>query len=76
LPKLFFEYAPLSVFQRLGYLLEVELGYTALADSLYNKMQEFGLVCKRTRLSISKPASGNYNKRWNIVVNTQIEIDE
>ena len=76
LPKLFFEYAPLSIFQRLGYLLEVELGYTALADGLYNKMQEFGLVCKRTRLSISKPASENYNKRWNIVVNTQIEIDE
>lgn len=76
LPKLFFEYAPLSIFQRLGYLLEVELGYTALADALYNKMQEFGLVCKRTRLSISKPASENYNKRWNIVVNTQIEIDE
>lgn len=72
----FFNYAPLSVFQRLGYLLDVVLGFTELADTLYNKLIECDYAIKKTRLSLFQPANGETNPRWKIIINTQIEIDE
>src|SRR5690554_6122400 len=42
-PKSFFEYVPLPVLQRLGYLLDVELGYSELANDLLSEIRKYPL---------------------------------
>jgi len=77
LPKLFFDQVPASVIQRLGYLLDVALGYTIIADELLKKMKDFGCITRNTPLKNRKPTFGSItNQKWRIIVNEQIEIGE
>jgi len=77
LTKLFFEYTPAPVIQRLGYMLDAELGYASIADKLLEKLNEFGSVNRNTPLKNRKSTLDCItNKKWRIIVNEQIEIDE
>ena len=73
----FFEHAQTSVIQRLGYLLEEELGLKKQADDLYEMARKYGRPFRKTPLKNRKRIVGcPVNEKWNIIVNEQIEIDE
>lgn len=73
----FFKIAATPVFQRFGYILEHILEKENLAECLYAKMQAAGLKWRKTPLKPSKPTEAcTFNKKWKIVVNQPIEIDE
>ena len=75
--KTFFYYVPTSTVQRLGYLLENELEQPKQADILYSKAQTHGCKFQKIPLKYSKPTENcKTNKKWKIVVNEYIEIDE
>jgi predicted transcriptional regulator of viral defense system len=77
LSELFFKHVPAPVIHRLGYLLDVALGYTDIAEVLLEKMKEFGCSTRNTPLKNRKSTVGCItNKKWRIIVNEQIEIDE
>jgi hypothetical protein len=77
LPGLFFDRIPAPVIQRLGYLLDVALGYNDKGDELLEKMKEFGCATRNTPLKNRKSTAGCItNKKWSVIVNEQIEIDE
>ncbi|OFX37842.1 MAG: hypothetical protein A2X08_06005 [Bacteroidetes bacterium GWA2_32_17] len=77
IPKLFFEHVPAPVIYRSGYLLDIELGYNTLANELLQKMKEFGCPMRKTPLKNRKSTFGCItNKKWKVIVNEQIEIDE
>jgi predicted transcriptional regulator of viral defense system len=73
----FFEYVPIPVIQRLGYLLDVELEYHAQADDLLLQVKQYGYSFRTTPLKNRKQVTGcETNKKWKIIINEQIEIDE
>ncbi|MDR2948737.1 MAG: type IV toxin-antitoxin system AbiEi family antitoxin [Prevotella sp.] len=73
----FFEYVPVPVIQRLGYLLEAELDCQKQADELYFVAGKYGCQFRRTPLKNRKSIAGYpVNEKWNIIINEQIEIDE
>jgi predicted transcriptional regulator of viral defense system len=73
----FFEYVPTPVIQRLGYLLDEELGLKKQADDLYIVAKKFGCKFRKTPLKNRKSiTSCSVNKKWNVIVNEHIEIDE
>jgi predicted transcriptional regulator of viral defense system len=77
LSELFFEHVPAPVLHRLGYLLDVALGYGDIAEVLLEKMKEFSCSTRNTPLKNRKSTVGCItNKKWRIIVNEQIEIDE
>lgn len=71
----FFQLAPMPVFQRLGYILESIIDRQDLADELYNKVQ--GHTIRKVPLKTGKPIN-NYevDKKWKVIINQEIEIDE
>ena len=72
----FFEYFPLSVLQRLGYLLDEELEFESLANDLWTKIQKYGLKLRTVPLRNRKSIKDcPINKKWKVIINTQIEID-
>lgn len=77
LTKEFFEYVPTPVIQRLGYILECILGYQLQADNLYSCVEKYNISFRKTPLKNRNPiANCEANKRWKIIINEQIEIDE
>ena len=66
-----------STIQRLGYLLE-EIKANEQADALFSLMKRTEKVMRRTPLKQSVATSKNMpiNKRWKIIENYTIEIDE
>ncbi|GHT63317.1 hypothetical protein FACS189451_09790 [Bacteroidia bacterium] len=77
LTKKFFEYVPTPVIQRLGYLLECVLEYQSQADNLYSCVGKYDILFRRTPLKNKKSiANCETNKKWKIIINEQIEIDE
>jgi predicted transcriptional regulator of viral defense system len=73
----FFEYVPIPIIQRLGYLLDEELNLKKQADDLYSVAQKFGCSFRKTPLKNRKSIQCfPINKKWKIIVNEQIEIDE
>lgn len=73
----FFQLFQIQAFQRLGYLLDAELGYNELADQLFLKIREYGNPFRRTMLKNRKSALGcPTNNKWKVVINENIEIDE
>lgn len=67
---------PIPAIQRLGYLLEV-LDYTEVADNLLHKVNETGITFRKTLLKAGKDNEGSdYNAKWKIIINEEIEIDE
>lgn len=77
LDKDFFAYATVSSVQRLGYLLENELGQKHLAEKLYLKSKEFNLKFLKIPLKNSKSVENfPINKKWKIIINETINIDD
>jgi predicted transcriptional regulator of viral defense system len=71
-----FDNTPVAVIQRLGYLLEV-LDYMELADDLLRKIKEAGIAFRKTALKAGKDSEDcDYNAKWKIIINEEIEIDE
>lgn len=76
IPPSIFETLPVPAIQRLGYLLE-ELDFTELADDLLHKVKEAGITFRRTLLKTGKDSEEcDYNAKWKIIINEEIEIDE
>lgn len=69
---------PAPVFQRLGYLLECVLEEQTKADDLFELTQSESLRFRKVPLKISKDIHANdeVNKKWKVIVNQEIEIDE
>ena len=77
LTKEFFQYVPTPVIQRLGYLLDEVLDYQSQADDLYLCTKKNNISFRRTPLKSKKSvANCETNKKWKIIINEQIEIDE
>lgn len=71
-----FDNTPVPTIQRLGYLLET-LDFTELADDLLHKVNEVGITFRRTLLKAGKDnEDSDYNAKWKIIINEEIEIDE
>lgn len=73
----FFAFVSTATIQRLGYLLENVLESTGLADRLYEKAMQahcnFQPVLLKTGKTVDQK---NQDKKWKIIINTDIEIDE
>ena len=73
----FFKTSAIPVFQRLGYILEHVLERADLAETLYSKMEVAGLKFRKIPFKINKPTEGcEVDKKWKVIINQEIEIDE
>ncbi len=73
----FFKHTAITAIQRLGYILEEVLLKKQLADSLYTVAMSRHCVFQRTALKPGKDITGcPTNKRWNLIINEQIILDE
>ena len=71
------EVVPVTVIQRLGFLLDVVLEEKMLADHLYEISRYAQLKFFRTPLKASGAVKElSSDQRWKVIVNTEIEIDE
>jgi hypothetical protein len=69
--------ATLATVQRLGYILEHVLQNQEQSDALYGELRQVASKLNRFPLSPRKSTVGaQVDKRWSILVNTEIEIDE
>ena len=69
--------APYAIIQRLGYLWEYECDQPELANILFKIMKESSYSFKTYKLNPGRDLQKQINRnRWNINVNTKIEIDE
>lgn len=63
--------------QRLGYILEHVIQNREQADALYVELRQAAAKLNSFPLSFRKSANGaEINKRWRILINTEIETDE
>jgi predicted transcriptional regulator of viral defense system len=77
IPETFFMHVPSPVIRRTGYLLDSELKYTRVADELYDRMLELKCSKRVTPLKPGKPTARYItDKKWGVIINTKIEIDE
>ncbi len=68
---------PISIIQRLGYILDVLLNCTDLANKIYEICQQNRLAFYSTMLKSKKYTKGcPINPKWKISINTEIEIDD
>ncbi|KAA6344199.1 hypothetical protein EZS27_008170 [termite gut metagenome] len=78
--KDFFEYTLSPVIQRLGYILDKELGFEELANTLFEKANDAGLSFRNVPLKTGKKDEILYSKavdkKWKIIINEEIEIDD
>lgn len=73
----FFNCTPISTIQRLGYILEEVLLKKQLANSLFEAAVSRNYIFQKISLKSDKNISGSdMNKRWKVVVNEQIILDE
>lgn len=73
----FFKASPTPVFQRFGYILEHILEREDLSELFYTKMKTSGLKCRKVPFKIGKPTDGyEIDKKWKVIINQEIEIDE
>ena len=73
----FFKISPAPVFQRLGFILEHILGREELAETLYSKIEAAGLKLRKIPFKINKPTECcEVNKKWKVIINQEIEMDE
>ena len=77
LTKEFFQYVPTPVIQRLGYLLDEVLECQSQAANLYSCVKKCDIPFRKTPLKNSNSiANCESNKKWKIIINEQIAIDE
>jgi predicted transcriptional regulator of viral defense system len=70
------EHSPVSVLQRLGYLLEEITGHYDLANTLHRMLQENDAALFRTPLKTGEPQDEcPVNERWKVILNTGVETD-
>ena len=68
---------PISTVQRLGYILEIVLNQRELANTLWKVAENLNLYFYRQPLISGVETTGHKtHPKWNIIVNTEIEIDE
>ena len=69
---------PTPIVQRLGYLLDVVLEEEEKAEDLYRLSKRAGLHFRKVALKSSKSINrdNEMNKRWKIIVNQEIDIEE
>lgn len=76
----FFGYFNAAVIQRLGYILDEVLGCKEVADTLYRKAEEAGVKFRKYPLKVVKkdanPNKYDVSKKWKIIINEEIVIDE
>ena len=71
----FFTLAPIPVYQRFGYILESVLEREELADKFKEKMPSFTM--RNIPFKIGKPTKDcEIDKKWKVIINQEIEIDE
>jgi len=70
------EYVPVSVMQRLGYLLEYKVEYVEWADTLFRLLDKKGVKLFRTPLKTGSSESGySADNRWKVLVNVNVEVE-
>lgn len=70
-------YVNVSTLQRMGYLLETACNRLELADALFESMMREELSLFRVPLKASRKTKGySSENRWNVIVNTEIEVEE
>ena len=74
----FFDFAPASAIQRLGYILDVVLGEHKTADELFVKAKAASVTFRKTPLATYLEANeliNCFNSKWKVLVNDEIEAD-
>lgn len=73
----FFRVSSIPVFQRFGYILEHILEREDLSELLYAKMKSAGLKWRKVPFKASKLTDDcSIDKKWKVIINQEIEIDE
>lgn len=73
----FFSFVPSPVIRRTGYLLDKVLNHSRPAEELNEQIQKHRCSTRLTPLKTGMPAQGHVtDRKWGIIVNTSIEIDE
>lgn len=68
--------APVTVLQRLGYIIEKVLNNATLAEALYAVLQKGRVELFRTPLKASASVKGfPVDEKWKVVINTTVETD-
>ncbi len=75
-PAELLQYFNAPIIQRLGYILECVLDEQQIADELYILANNANISFRKVRLKISKPETDQLNRRWKIIDNQPIEIDD
>jgi predicted transcriptional regulator of viral defense system len=76
-PDTFFETVSTATIQRLGYLLENVVESPDLANQLYEKALQANCSFQTVPLKNGKTSEKKIlDKKWKIIINTEIEIDE
>jgi len=73
LAKIAKQFPNTAAIQRLGYVLENEIGAEKLSNALYKVLAERQFFT--IPLSVQKEKTGETNGKWKIIVNTEIESD-
>ena len=74
----FFSFAPTSAVQRLGYLLDVVLCETMLAELLLEKAKSASVKFRKVPLAVYQGmdvVNCLFSSKWKIVANEEIEVD-
>lgn len=75
--ELLLQHVPVSVLQRLGYLLDNVVDRPLLASALFRAMQSSEMELFRTPLTNASTIQGfSSDEKWKVIVNTEIEMDE
>jgi predicted transcriptional regulator of viral defense system len=73
-----FSFVPVSAVQRLGYLFDVVLSESRLADGLLEKANAASIKFRKTPLATYygiDAAGCYYNSKWKVIVNEEVETD-
>lgn len=69
-------FAPVTVLQRLGYLLEFHTGHTGMAGHLFDLLNKKDIPLYRTPLKTNVPGNGSIvENRWKVIENTELEME-
>ena len=74
----FFSFVPASAVQRLGYLLEVVLCETMLADLLFERAKTASVKFRKVPLAVYQDmdaAKPIFCSKWKVVANEEVEVD-
>jgi hypothetical protein len=73
----FFDYAPTSTIQRMGYLLENVLERPEQANILFSKAHTHGCKFQKIPLKSNNPTKEcEVDQKWKIIINEYVEIDD